>query len=240
MRALIVDDEPLARARLMRLLSEHAHINCVGEATNASEALALVDTLQPDLVLLDIEMPGMDGLTLAKELNQMTIPPAIIMVTAHPEHALEAYRAGPSDYLVKPVDPKRLHEALNRVGSPTRAHLEKQDELNPWISYQVGNHLRRIRFDKVQYFMAEDKVVKMVFDGGEAIVEQSLKELEVAYDHLLMRIHRNTLVNWARIKSITVNSNQQPLLYLENLSAPLSISRRNYSKVKIKLSSIFG
>lgn len=237
MRTLIVDDEPLARARLKRLLKDYPNIECVGEAETAKEALSKVNELQPDLVMLDIEMPGGDGLSLADTLNQRQIPPAIILVTAHPEHALDAYRVGPSDYLLKPVDPKRLQDAMERLGTHTRAHVEKNDALNPWINYQVGNNLRRIRFEKVQYFMAEDKVVKMVFDGGEAIIDKSLKQLESNYHALVIRIHRNTLVNRIRIHSMTTNDQYHHILSLTNSSAALAVSRRSYPTIKCLLST---
>ncbi|TVQ74655.1 MAG: DNA-binding response regulator [Oceanospirillales bacterium] len=232
MRTLIVDDEPLARSRLRRLLSEYPSIDCIGEASNASEALALVEQLQPDLVMLDIEMPDGDGLSVAELLNQRSIPPAIILVTAHPEHALDAYRVGPSDYLLKPVDPKRLRTALDRLGTHTRAHLEKNEELNPWISYQVGNSLRRIRFEKVQYFMAEDKVVKMVFDGGEAIIDSSLANIEQSYKTLVIRVHRNCLINESRLLMITKGHQSSFKAVIENSEAQIDISRRVASKLK--------
>ncbi|RAU17365.1 DNA-binding response regulator [Nitrincola tibetensis] len=232
MRTLIVDDEPLARARLKRLLSAHTQIDCIGEAENATDALDLVQQLQPDLVMLDIEMPDTDGLALAETINQLPLPPAIIFVTAHPQHALDAYSVGPSDYLLKPVDASRLKTALERVGTPTRAHIEKQDELNPWISYQVGNSLRRIRFDKVQYFMAEDKVVKMVFDGGEAILNESLNRIEASYQGLVVRAHRHLLINISRMNTL----NKIDGLYFVSLygcDERLNISRRKASELKI-------
>ena len=232
MRTLIVDDEPLARARLKRLLNEFSVIDLVGEASNAKDALEMVDKLQPDLVMLDIEMPGMDGLTLADSLNQRPIPPAIILVTAHPEHALDAYRVGPSDYLLKPVDPARLKAALERVGTHTRAHIEKQDAQNPWISYQIGNSLRRIRFDKVQYFMAEDKVVKMVFDGGEAIIDSSLRQLEKTYENLIIRVHRKCLLNKLRLIAISKSSRSSYIAEISSSNAKIEISRRVASKLK--------
>lgn len=233
MRTLIVDDEPLARSRLKRLLNESHEAEVIGEASNASEALALVEKLQPDLVMLDIEMPGMDGLTLAEALNQLPIPPAIVVVTAHPEHALDAYRVGPSDYLLKPVDPSRLKATLERVGTHTRAHIEKQDAQNPWISYQVGNSVRRIRFDQVQYFVAEDKVVKMVFDGGEAILSESLTQLEQDYSLLLLRVHRSYLVNIKRLSAIQRSHNKESAqLLLTNSQSTIPISRRHLQLVR--------
>lgn len=232
MRTLIVDDEPLARSRLKRLLTEYPNFKWVGEAADVEEALLLIEQFDPDLVILDIEMPGRDGLSLAESLNQQKIPPAIILVTAHPEHALDAYRVAPSDYLLKPVDPIRLKIALERLGTHTRAHIEKSDEDNPWISYHLGNNICRIRFEKVQYFMAEDKVVKMVFDGGEAIIEKSLKQLEATYDNLLLRIHRNTLVNRVRIQSIQSVDHINHYILLQGTDTRLLVSRRNYAAAK--------
>ena len=232
MKTLIVDDEPLARSRLRRLLKEHPSFECVGEASNTEEALTLVEELTPDLVMLDIEMPGGDGLSLAKVLNQRQIPPAIILVTAHPEHALDAYNVGPSDYLLKPLDPKRLKDALERLGTHTLAHIEKNEEQNPWISFHVGNSHRRIRFEEVQYFMAEDKVVKMVFDGGEAIVDLSLKEIESTYRSLILRVHRKTLINKSRLIGIKLLANGYHYITLYRSDEELEVSRRLTSSIK--------
>ncbi|QEW05260.1 LytR/AlgR family response regulator transcription factor [Nitrincola iocasae] len=232
MRTLIVDDEPLARSRLKRLLLAHPDYVCVGEASNGEEAIAQVEALKPDLVLLDIEMPGSDGLSVAEQLNARQIPPAIIFVTAHPEHALDAYRVSPADYLLKPVDPERLTTALSRLGMHTRAHLERNEELNPWISYQIGNSLRRIRFEKVQYFMAEDKIVKMVFDGGEAIVEQSLKQLEQRYGQLTLRAHRNCIINKSRMIGIQKDIHSCYFAELSGTADKIEVSRRFASQLK--------
>ncbi|KGK42836.1 chemotaxis protein CheY [Nitrincola sp. A-D6] len=232
MRTLIVDDEPLARSRLKRLLLAHPDYICVGEASNGEEALTQVKDLKPDLVLLDIEMPGGDGLSVAEQLNTLQIPPAIIFVTAHPEHALDAYRVSPADYLLKPVDPERLAAALSHLGTHTRAHLERNEELNPWISYQIGNSLRRIRFDKVQYFMAEDKVVKMVFDGGEAIVELSLKQIEQHYGLLVLRVHRNCVLNKSRMNGIKKDAYSSYFAEISGTSDKVEISRRMVSQLK--------
>ena len=231
MRTLIVDDEPLARSRLKRLLADYPNIECVGEASGADEALSIVEQLNPDLVMLDIEMPGEDGLSIAERLNQRKVPPAIILVTAHPEHALDAYRVGPSDYLLKPVDPKRLKLALERLMIHPPSRIEKNDEVNPWISYQVGNSQRRIKFEKILYFVAEDKVVKMVFDDGEAIVEQSLKQLEKEFSMALIRVHRSYLVNTSRLESL-MNTSEGIVLKLNHDDTRLPVSRRHSKQLK--------
>lgn len=236
MRALVIDDEPLARSRLKRLLFEQKNCTWVGEACNSVEALQQIDRLKPDLIFLDIEMPEGSGLEFAKTLNQRTLPPAIVFVTAHPEHALEAYRAGPADYLVKPVDPSRLSEALSRLGTHTQAHLEKQDMLNPWVSYQVGNSVRRIRFDQVLYFMAEDKYVKMAFEEGECLLETSLKQLEQQYSNLLVRVHRKSLVNINRLDQLQTLSGTH-YVFLKGSKHPLEVSRRLLPNIKAILKS---
>lgn len=232
MKVLIVDDEPLARSRLKRLLAEHKNITVVGEAENTSDALSKAKELEPDLVFLDIEMPGENGLVAANLLNRQQVPPAIVFVTAHPEHALDAYTVSPSDYLLKPVDPKRLSSTINRIGLYTRAHIDKIEEANPWFSYQVGNHLRRIRFDQIQCFIAEDKLVKMLSDEGEAIIDCTLKQLEERFPYLLLRIHRSTLVNVSRAVEIKRCANSQHTLCMSNSNIKLEVSRRHLNQVK--------
>ncbi|KAA0876278.1 LytR/AlgR family response regulator transcription factor [Nitrincola tapanii] len=232
MRTLIVDDEPLARSRLKRLLQAHRHFTLIGEATNGEEALTLTAKLKPDLILLDIEMPGENGLEVAAKINQLPIPPAIIFVTAHAEHALDAYRVKPEDYLLKPVDAARLAQALKQLGTQTRAHLEKKEEENPWITYQIGTSLRRIRFDQVQYFIAEDKLVRMVFDGGEAILDKSLKQLEKELQGKVLRVHRNTLINRCRLERLTLLPNGQHLVSILGCTKKIEASRRLASIIK--------
>lgn len=236
MRTLIADDEPLARARLKRLLNSHSGFECVGEASNGEEAIQMAQALEPDLILLDIEMPLLNGLQVADKLSQFTLPPAIIFITAYPEHALDAYRVGPSDYLVKPVDPERLSKALTRLGTYTKAHIEKQDSLNPWLSYTVGGSSRRIQLNQVLFFMADEKYVRMVFDGGEALIELSLKQLEDNYGEHLLRIHRKTLVLKKRIASLSTQENQH-FVRLKGYAEELDVSRRLYAKVRESLQS---
>lgn len=116
-RVLIADDEPLARERLRLLLGEHLHVQVVGEAENGEQVLQLCEQQQPDLVLLDIAMPGVDGLETARLLRQRPQPPAVVFCTAYDQHALSAFDAAALDYLMKPVRPERLAAALQRVAT---------------------------------------------------------------------------------------------------------------------------
>lgn len=230
MRVLIVDDEPLARSRLKRLLAQHANFSCVGEAASAQEAVVQSFALLPDLVFLDIEMPDGDGLTVAAQLLALSPPPAVVFVTAHPQHALAAYQVAPADYLLKPVSAERLALTLSRLGAKTRAHLEKQ--ATQWLSYRTGLVTSRVELSAVFYLQAGDKYVRMVFAGGEALLEQSLKQLEEQYPTQLLRIHRNTLVLASRIKAIHQTPDGKHLLELTQHHELLEISRRELAKLR--------
>lgn len=230
MNILIVDDEPLARSRLKRLLDNIEGYQCVAEATNAKQAMVALNQHAIDIVLLDIQMPGETGLEFAAALLKQPLPPAVIVVTAHPEHALAAYEVAPADYIVKPVAPERLAQALQRVGRGNRAQLAAP--LQAKISYQLAGVTRQVELNKVYYFLADDKYVRMVFDGGEALLEQSLQQLEQQYPEILQRIHRHTLVNWQRFESLNLQANGKYRITLQGCDTSLDVSRREASRLK--------
>lgn len=232
MKVLIVDDEPLARARLQRLLGAIPGFSCVGEAQNSQQALSLCQQLQPDVLLLDIAMPGGDGLQLAAELASQPLPPAIIFVTAHPQHALDAYQVCPADYILKPVSAERLTAALSRLGNRTRAHVERAVAKDDVISYQLGAATRQISLNKVQYFSADSKYVRMVFSGGEALLELSLSQLQQRYPGQLVRIHRSTLINKQFFSALRSAADGKHYIELSEPDCRLEVSRRALSQVK--------
>lgn len=221
MRVLIVDDEPLARARLRRLLAEHPDVLVVAEADHVKMAEAALAT-EPDLVFLDIEMPGESGLSWAKRLRERAVPPAIIFTTAHPEHALDAFSSSPIDYLVKPIEPDRLAQAITRAAQPTRA----QQSQEPGLTIQIGRQQRLIRATDIIAALSEDKYTRLITTEGEALLEQSLKELEQLFGTYLLRIHRHSLINRARLRGITRSASGQYLAEVIGLSEPQEISRR--------------
>lgn len=233
MRILIVDDEPLARARLRRLIAEFDNYQCIGEAGTAQQALALLESLQPDVLLLDIAMPQQDGISLGKQIMAQPTPPAIIYVTAHPEYALEAYQASPADYLLKPVSAQRLQEALHRVGLQTRAHLEKRHQETK-ITFMQAGIKRQIPMKEILFFSAEDKYVRMVYLQGEVLLEQSLTQLEQLQPELFIRIHRQSLVNLLYIQRFYLTDGQH-WLALQHCDEKLKVSRRAVSLVKSAL-----
>lgn len=231
MKVLLVDDEPLARSRMRRLLQAHADLQLIGEAEDGEQALTMCRSLQPDLVLLDIEMPTLSGLDVAKALSELAVPPALVFVTAHPQHALNAWQLAAAGYLVKPVSAEALAALLQRLAKPTRAYLEAQKE--PVIHYQLAGASRQVPLSSVLYCQAEDKYVRLVFQGGEALLEQSLRQLEQEFPQLL-RIHRKVLINTRHFVAL----HQQDSAYwleLAGCSERLVVSRREASKIRQRL-----
>ena len=228
MKVLLVDDEPLARARLKRLLAKHHDFSLVAEAEDGEQALQLTAQLQPDLVLLDIEMPNLTGLAVAKTLASLPVPPAVVFVTAHPEHALDALQLSAAGYLVKPVEADALAGVLQRLGKLTRVQLESQKEAA--ISFQLAGCLRQVPISEVLYLVAEDKYVRMVHRQGEALLELSLKQLEQQYPQLL-RIHRKALINRQHFSALHHGA-QGYQVELTGCPQRLDVSRREASRLK--------
>jgi len=227
MRALIVDDEPLARQRLKRLLAECPDVSVIGEAGDTAAAAAMLPR-EPDLIFLDIEMPGETGLDWAERLRDLPVPPAIIFTTAHPQHALEAFRSSPVDYLLKPVEPERLASAMARVRQVTRA----QQQQEPTLTVRLGRHDRVLRASELVAIFAEQKYARIVFDDGEALVSESLKDLEQQFDQWLIRIHRHSLVSRQRLKEIELDSEGRHLARIAGLDEQPEISRRALRQVR--------
>ncbi|CAM5214930.1 LytR/AlgR family response regulator transcription factor [Alishewanella longhuensis] len=230
MKILIVDDEPLARSRLQRLLSPFADVNCVGVAENAAQAWLQIKKLQPDLVLLDIDMPDEDGLTLAARIAELPLPPAVVFVTAHAEHALNAYQVSAADYLLKPVVAARLEQALAKVGTITRAHLERQQAVEPKIAYQCGLVTKNVALADLFYCSAESKYVKLTFRAGEAYVDLSLADLEQRFPQLV-RIHRSYLINPQYFSALKLTAGRYEI-QLNCCDDKLPVSRRSLAQVK--------
>ncbi|ALQ07575.1 MULTISPECIES: LytR/AlgR family response regulator transcription factor [Pseudoalteromonas] len=233
MNVLIVDDEPLARSRLIRLLAHDKSIVVQGEASNGNEALILAKKQTPDLIFLDVDMPGMNGLQVANELNSLILPPAIVFITAHPEHAFDALQLSAAGYLVKPISEQSLQKVLKQVGRLNKVHIQKQQNVK--ISYQLAGTLRSVDIKDVLYFSAEEKYTKMVFLTGEALLEQSLKQLELLYPAYVLRIHRNTLVNKKRVIALHSQGSSHHMIELKGSRELLPVSRRELKAVKSAL-----
>ncbi len=233
MKALIVDDEPLARERLAALLRDCSNVEVVGEAGDGRAALEAAARLHPDVVLLDIRMPLMDGLEAARHLAGFDAPPAIVFCTAYDEHALAAFDSGAVDYLVKPVRLERLRAALERArrfGAADIAKLESAAGKPPRRSHlcaRVRGNLVLVPVADIQYLLAEDKYVVVHHVKGEVLIEESLKALEDEFGERFVRIHRNCLIARDALVGLVRAADGSIHAQLEGVATTLEVSRRN-------------
>lgn len=237
MRILIVDDEQLARERLEHLLQEiGSPYEVVGQAADGEEAIKLCSSHEADLVLLDIQMPGMDGLEVAAHLMAQDPAPAVIFVTAYNEHALEAFERNAVDYLLKPVRPERLEAALNRAQALSRVQLQALDELQDSAEACVYSNFRggvlRIPVAEIYYFRAEQKYVVARHTGGEALLEDSLKSLEQQLGDQFLRIHRNALAAKRYLNALEKRPDGSFQICLRGVDDRLEVSRRHLPEVR--------
>lgn len=244
MRVLIVDDEPLARSRLNRLLADIHDVEVIGSAENGAEAVRLVTVDKPDLVFLDINMPIKNGIQAAREIAAMgQHPPAIIFCTAYDEYALEAFEVQASAYLMKPVNRNELQKALDKAAPLTQLHLNKLidmegDSRAAQIAVQRFGSIENHALADFLYFRAEQKqVVGGLVSGPEVILDQSLKALENKFSEYFVRAHRSVLVNKSKISKLSRDDKGRPLLWLSGCDQPFQVSRRHLTTVKQCFSS---
>lgn len=228
MRILIVDDEPLARARLRGLLAREPGVEIAAEAGDGAAALQACDQHHPELILLDVRMPGMDGLEVARRLAAQSAPPLIAFCTAFDEHALSAFESAALDYLVKPVRPDRLSETLRRararLGSSPGAPGAPSARMH--LCARLGGQLRLIPVADIRYLQAEEKYVVVHHLHGEDLIEESLKSLEDEFGDRFVRIHRNCLVAREALRELRRGSDGRAQAILDGIDRPLDVSRR--------------
>lgn len=238
MKILIVDDEMPARERLKQLIDDLPDMEVAGEAAGGREALEQHDRNRPDVVLLDIRMPGMDGLEVARHLAEMERPPAIIFTTAYDQFAIDAFDTHAAAYLLKPVRREKLQRALDQASRPNRAQLAEiaaetgDEEGRQNICARVGGQLQLIPVEDVYYFRAEDKYVVVRHAKGEVLIEDSLKSLEDEYPQRFQRIHRNALVAKNRVSGLEKTSEGRFRLRLRDIDDTLDVSRRMVPTVR--------
>ncbi len=230
MRILIVDDEPLARMRLTALLGQCADAGPIEAVGDGEAALAACLARPPDVLLADVNMPGMDGTTLTRRLAALPRPPQVVFCTAYEQFAAEAYELGAADYLLKPVRLERLREALERARR-LRTHA-RDDAARPSLTVHMAGNERRIPLTDVIYLLAGDKYVSVHHTGGEDLTDTSLRQLEQQYPDLLVRLHRSCLVPRQRLLGLSTTAEGGTLARLAGSDATPQVSRRHVAAVR--------
>jgi two-component system response regulator AlgR len=234
-RVLIVDDEAPARERLRSLLAELDQVDVIGEAVTGEEAVQRAAELVPDVVLLDVRMPGIDGIEAAKHMNVLEQPPAVIFTTAFDEYAMKAFDAQAVGYLLKPIRKEKLAAALTHAGRLSRPQLQKiadPAQARSHIAVRHRDGLRLIPLGEVQFFFAEQKYTTVRHLKGADLIEDSLRSLEDEFGAAFVRIHRNALVSVGYLEGIERNADGQYFVRLRGCEAPLQVSRRMASELR--------
>ena len=244
LRILVVDDEALARSRLRTLLGACTSpaVSLDGEAANATQAMELLRRQSFDVVLLDIRMPGADGLTLAQMLRGMPEAPAVVFVTAHAEHAVQAFELEAADYLTKPVRLERLITSLQKVERIMyiRRGVEPDLPVEVLVIQDRGS-LLRVPLSQVVYFKAELKYITVRTVDRSYILDGSLSELEEKYKAQFMRIHRNAIIARRAVRALQKHVDPEEgegwAVRLDGVEERLFVSRRQAAAVREAISS---
>jgi two-component system response regulator AlgR len=241
-RVLIADDEPLARARLRRLLESQPGVVVVGEAGNGEQALAACTALAPHVLLLDIRMPGVDGLSVARALAEQPESPAVIFCTAYDDYAIEAFEANAIGYLLKPVSQEKLALALAKAEKLSAHRIPIIDDSAPRTRSHLSARSRRgvelLPLSQARYFLADHKYVTVYHTGGELLIDDTLKELEDEFGKRLLRVHRNALVMVDYVLGLERTLRGQYRVRLADIAQGPLVSRRHLPLVREALETL--
>lgn len=242
MKVLIVDDEAPARQRLRRLVEEMEDVEVVAEAVNGGQAIELTQIHDPDVLLMDIRMPGINGVEAARHLASLDEPPAVIFTTAYDEYAIEAFDAHAVGYLMKPVRRERLARALRHASRLTRSQLtalrtddSPGEERRSHLCARVSGHLELIPVTDIFYFQADQKYTTVRYGDGEVLIDESLKTLEYEFSADFVRIHRSTLVAVSHLRSVERDTSGKQFAVFRECDARLPVSRRHAAALNRRL-----
>ncbi|GAB1255657.1 LytR/AlgR family response regulator transcription factor [Aurantivibrio plasticivorans] len=244
MDVLVVDDEPLARDRLARMVEKLEDCHVVAQAENVEQALQAVAEHDPDVVLLDVRMPEEDGLSAAKKITTMDDPPAVIFCTAYDEYALDAFSTDAVGYLLKPVKLEDLETALQKAQKLNKVQLAALSERQApadqrkHISAKTRRGVELIPLDNVRFFIADHKYVTVYHIEGETLIDDTLKDLENEFSNLFVRIHRNALVSIDAIEGMERNAQGQYKVRLKGIEEKPVVSRRHVSRLRELLTTM--
>ncbi|HSW17926.1 MAG TPA: LytTR family DNA-binding domain-containing protein [Ramlibacter sp.] len=239
MQVLLVDDEVLARSRLRTLLGDcrEPAAAVAAEAANATQAMELLRRQRFDVALLDVRMPGADGLSLAQVIRSLADPPPVVFVTAHADHAVQAFELEAVDYLTKPVRLERLQQALQKVErTATMLRTRPPETPQDALVIQDRGMLVRVPVSEVIYFKAELKYVTVRTAGRSYILDASLSELEQRHTQRFLRVHRNALVALRALRALEKHDDPEEgegwAVRLDGVDELLAVSRRQLGAVK--------
>jgi len=239
MKALIVDDERLARKELMKLLEEHPAIEIVGEAMNAEEAIQMVNDLSPDLLFLDIQMPGKTGFQLLEELDAV---PFVVFTTAYDEFALKAFEVNALDYLLKPIQAERLSETIAKILEKEKSKVaavrnaDKKLGLNDQVFVKDGDRCWFVSLSNVRLFESDGNYIKVYFDSNRPMIHKSLNALDEKLDErAFFRASRKHIINLSWVEGIEQWFNGGLMVKLKG-GDKVEVSRRQAAKFKDMMS----
>lgn len=240
MKVLVVDDEKLARERLMRMVGTMNDYEIAGEAASGQEAVSRAMELEPDIVLLDVRMPGMDGMEAGRKIAQLPSPPAVVYCTAFGEHAVEAFDVRAAGYLLKPVRRESLVETLGNIGKVNKVQLRAVEGDTPehaahartHISAKTRRGIELIPLTEVLYFKADHKYVTVCHQDGELLIDDTLRDLEDEFGDRVVRIHRNALVMIDRLDGLERDPRGHYQVRLRGGEERLDVSRRHVSGLR--------
>jgi two-component system, LytTR family, response regulator len=239
MRALIVDDERLARKELIKLLEDHPMIEVVGEAMNADEANKMANELNPDLLFLDIQMPGKTGFQLLEELESV---PFVVFTTAYDEFAIKAFEVNALDYLLKPIQPERLAETIAKLAEKERTKItavrgaDKKLGLNDQVFVKDGERCWFVSLTNVRMFESDGNYIKVYFDNNRPMIHKSLNALDEKLDErAFFRASRKHIVNLSWVEGIEPWFNGGLMVKLKG-GDKVEVSRRQAAKFKDMMS----
>ncbi|HEY3430767.1 MAG TPA: LytTR family DNA-binding domain-containing protein [Cyclobacteriaceae bacterium] len=239
MRALIVDDERLARKELMKLLEDHPGIEIVGEAMNAEEAIQMTNELNPDLLFLDIQMPGKTGFQLLEELDAV---PVVVFTTAYDEFALKAFEVNALDYLLKPIQAERLAETVAKITEKERSKAvaarnpDKKLGLNDQVFVKDGDRCWFVSLTNVRMFESDGNYIKVYFDTNRPMIHKSLNALDEKLDErAFFRASRKHIINLSWVEGIEQWFNGGLMVKLKG-GDKVEVSRRQAAKFKDMMS----
>lgn len=239
MKALIIDDERLARTELRRLLEPFKEIEIVGEAVNADEAIEKIAQLNPELIFLDIQMPGKSGFEMLEELDKV---PKVIFTTAYDEYALKAFEYNALDYLLKPIEPKRLEEAIRKIVEVGKKDVQIKSALPDVLSAEDqvfvkdGDKCWFVKLERIRLFESEGNYVRLYFEENKPLILRTLNYLDERLDpRSFFRANRKHIINLKWIESIEPWLNGGLLVKLKG-GQKVEVSRRQAVKFKEMLS----